>query len=139
VKKALAAVIGAVLLFAIGVAVGESLHDNPKPGGRQTIVRTLTPLPLAPETRLIHSAPLVAVQAQPIAADTESGMPVTYSASMPPISASGMFRMMSAAPLNDLNASKSRMKMRRMEIGTMTESRAIARSWFSNSPDQLIV
>jgi len=51
VKKALAAVIGAVLLFVIGVAVGESLHDNPKPGGTQTIVRTLRPLPLAPAAR----------------------------------------------------------------------------------------
>jgi len=51
VKKALAAVIAAVLLFVIGVAVGESLHDNPKPGGTQTIVRTLKPLPLAPAAR----------------------------------------------------------------------------------------
>ena len=50
-KKALAAVIAAVLLFVIGVAVGESLHDNPKPGGTQTIVRTLKPLPLAPAAR----------------------------------------------------------------------------------------
>jgi hypothetical protein len=51
VSRLLAAVVAAVVLFAIGVAVGESLHDNPKPGGRQTIVRTLTPLPLAPAAR----------------------------------------------------------------------------------------
>lgn len=50
-KRLLAAVIGAALLFVIGVAVGESLHDNPKPGGTQTIVRTLKPLPLAPAAR----------------------------------------------------------------------------------------
>ena len=31
-----------------GVAVGEALHDSPKPGGSQTLVRTLHPLPLAP-------------------------------------------------------------------------------------------
>jgi hypothetical protein len=37
-----------VLVFAIGVALGEALHDNPKPGGSQTLVRTLKPLPLAP-------------------------------------------------------------------------------------------
>lgn len=46
--------IGLLLLaavFAAGVAVGESLHDNPKPGGTQTIVRTLKPLPLAPAAR----------------------------------------------------------------------------------------
>ncbi len=44
-------VVGAIALvvaFVVGVAVGEALHDNPKPGGAQTIVRTLDPLPLAP-------------------------------------------------------------------------------------------
>lgn len=49
--KVAAAVIGALVLFAVGVAVGESLHDNPKPGGTQTIVRTLKPLPLAPAAK----------------------------------------------------------------------------------------
>ena len=35
--------IAAVLLvFAIGIALGEALHDNPRPGGTQTLVRTLT-------------------------------------------------------------------------------------------------
>ena len=43
--------IGAVVLFVVGVAVGESLHDNPRPGGTQTLVRTLKPLPLAPAAR----------------------------------------------------------------------------------------
>ena len=37
-----------VVVFGIGVALGEALHDNPRPGGTQTIVRTLNPLPLAP-------------------------------------------------------------------------------------------
>jgi hypothetical protein len=37
-----------LLVFAIGIALGEALHDNPKPGGTQTLVRTLRPLPLAP-------------------------------------------------------------------------------------------
>jgi hypothetical protein len=33
----------AVVLFGVGVAVGEALHDNPKPGGAPvTYVRTLT-------------------------------------------------------------------------------------------------
>jgi hypothetical protein len=35
-------------VFAVGVAVGEAIHDNPKPGGTQTLVRTLKPLPLVP-------------------------------------------------------------------------------------------
>ncbi len=39
------------IAFGIGVAVGEALHDNPKPGGPRTVVRTLTPLPLAPAAR----------------------------------------------------------------------------------------
>jgi hypothetical protein len=51
VTRLLAAVVAAVVLFVVGVAVGESLHDNPKPGGTQTIVRTLRPLPLAPAAR----------------------------------------------------------------------------------------
>ena len=50
-RRLLAAVAAAVVLFVVGVAVGESLHDNPKPGGTQTIVRTLKPLPLAPAAR----------------------------------------------------------------------------------------
>jgi len=41
-----AAAIGAV--FAAGVAVGESLNDNPRPGRSQVLVRTLTPLELPP-------------------------------------------------------------------------------------------
>jgi hypothetical protein len=51
VRKLLAAVVGVVIIFVVGVAVGESLHDNPKPGGTQTLVRTLRPLPLAPAAR----------------------------------------------------------------------------------------
>ena len=39
---------GLVLVFVVGISVGEALHDNPKPGGMQTLVRTLRPLPLAP-------------------------------------------------------------------------------------------
>ena len=50
-RNLIAAGIGAVVLFVVGVAVGESLHDNPKPGGTQTIVQTLKPLPLAPAAR----------------------------------------------------------------------------------------
>ena len=45
----LVVVVGVV--FAVGVALGEALHDNPQPGGEQTLVRTLKPLPLAPAAR----------------------------------------------------------------------------------------
>jgi hypothetical protein len=40
-------------VFAIGVAVGQALHDNPKPGQAHTSVRTLKPLPLAPARETI--------------------------------------------------------------------------------------
>jgi hypothetical protein len=49
--RLVAAVVAAVVVFAIGIAVGESLHDNPKPGGTQTLVRTLKPLQVAPAAR----------------------------------------------------------------------------------------
>ena len=39
---------GAVVVFVVGIAVGEAAHDNRTPGGTQTLVRTLRPLPLAP-------------------------------------------------------------------------------------------
>ena len=38
-----AIVLGVAIVFAIGVAVGEAIHDNPKPGGTVTQVRTLNP------------------------------------------------------------------------------------------------
>ena len=44
-------VVGAAVVFAVGIAFGQALHDNPKPGGTQSLVRTLQPLPLAPAAR----------------------------------------------------------------------------------------
>jgi hypothetical protein len=43
---AMLVVLGCAL--AVGIALGEALHDNPKPGGTRTTQRTLRPLPLAP-------------------------------------------------------------------------------------------
>ena len=50
-RKLLVLALGAIVVFAVGVAVGEAIHDNPRPGGTQTLVRTLKPLPLAPAAR----------------------------------------------------------------------------------------
>ena len=50
IRVALAAVAVAAV-FIVGIALGEALHDNPKPGGTQKLVRTLRPLPLAPAAR----------------------------------------------------------------------------------------
>ena len=33
-----------VIAFAVGIALGQALHDNPRPGGVQTSFRTLPPL-----------------------------------------------------------------------------------------------
>jgi hypothetical protein len=45
-------VAAAVLVaFVVGIALGEALHDNPRPGGTQTSIRTLHPLPIAPAAR----------------------------------------------------------------------------------------
>ena len=44
-------VIALVAVFVVGIAVGEALHDNPSGSGTQTVVRTLSPLPLAPAAR----------------------------------------------------------------------------------------
>jgi hypothetical protein len=46
--RVLLIVLALVAAFVVGVGLGEALHDNPKPGGTQTLVRTLHPLPLVP-------------------------------------------------------------------------------------------
>jgi hypothetical protein len=43
--RVVAAVVAAVVLVALGVALGLALDDRPVPGGTQTSVRTLPPLP----------------------------------------------------------------------------------------------
>ena len=43
--KVLAAIIAAVVIFAFGLALGLALEDRPVPGGTETSIRTLEPLP----------------------------------------------------------------------------------------------
>jgi hypothetical protein len=47
----------AVVVFAAGLALGESLKDNPKPGGTQTLVRTLKPLEVPARETVTVTAP----------------------------------------------------------------------------------
>src|SRR5690606_35890259 len=75
---------------------------------------------------------------KPIAADTDSGMSVMNSATMPPIRAKGMLTMISVALRSELKALTSSRKISRMDSGTTQERRCMARTWFSNSPDQLM-
>jgi hypothetical protein len=51
--------VAGVILFALGVAVGQALNDAGPPAGTQTRVRTLTPLPLPParETVTVTTQP----------------------------------------------------------------------------------
>jgi hypothetical protein len=51
VKRALLAGAALLVVFALGIALGEALHDNPGPASTQTLVRTLNPLPIAPAAR----------------------------------------------------------------------------------------
>lgn len=44
----LIALLVVAVVFVIGLALGEALHDNPSGGGTQTIVRTLKPLEVPP-------------------------------------------------------------------------------------------
>jgi hypothetical protein len=46
--RLLVGLVAVAVVFALGVALGEALHDNPSGGGTQTLVRTLKPLPLPP-------------------------------------------------------------------------------------------
>jgi hypothetical protein len=41
--KILAAVAAGLVLLAVGIAIGEALHDNPKPGITVTTTKTLIP------------------------------------------------------------------------------------------------
>jgi len=47
----IAVLLGFAVAFVCGVGLGEALHDSPKSGGTQTVVRTLHPLPLVPVAR----------------------------------------------------------------------------------------
>jgi hypothetical protein len=41
--RGLVAVVAAVLLFAVGIALGEALKDNPKPNLTVTTTKTIVP------------------------------------------------------------------------------------------------
>jgi hypothetical protein len=51
VTRRLLVLAAVVVVFVVGIALGEALHDNPEPGGTQTDIRTLHPLPIAPAAR----------------------------------------------------------------------------------------
>ncbi|NUR77127.1 MAG: hypothetical protein HOQ28_12685 [Thermoleophilia bacterium] len=50
-RRGLLLALAVLAVFALGVALGQALDDNSQPGGQQTLIRTLRPLPLAPAAR----------------------------------------------------------------------------------------
>jgi ferric-dicitrate binding protein FerR (iron transport regulator) len=54
--RALAVAAGVLVAFGLGVALGQALHDNPKPGGTRTVDRPIT-LTVEPETITVTTAP----------------------------------------------------------------------------------
>jgi hypothetical protein len=51
VKRRLLLTAGVLVVFVLGIGLGQALNDNPEPGGSQTLIRKLQPLPLAPAAR----------------------------------------------------------------------------------------
>jgi len=43
-RRRLLVAAGLIVAFLVGIGLGEALHDQPKSGGSQTLVRTLRPL-----------------------------------------------------------------------------------------------
>jgi hypothetical protein len=46
--RSLAIAIAVLVAFVGGIGLGEALHDNPTPGGTQTLIQTLHPRSLVP-------------------------------------------------------------------------------------------
>jgi hypothetical protein len=44
-------VVGVIVAFVVGIALGQALQEDTPAGGTQTLVRTLRPLPLPPAAR----------------------------------------------------------------------------------------
>jgi hypothetical protein len=55
-KRLVVSVLGLAFLavvFLAGLAIGKAVEDAPRPGGTQTVVRTLEPLTVEPDERTV--------------------------------------------------------------------------------------
>lgn len=55
-RRVVAGILGLTLLgvvFLAGLAIGRAVEDAPRPGGTQTVVRTLDPLTVEPQERTV--------------------------------------------------------------------------------------
>ncbi len=46
-----------LIVFLLGIALGQALHDNPKPGESRTFLRTFQPFPPTATVTVTTSAP----------------------------------------------------------------------------------
>jgi hypothetical protein len=53
IAAGLLAAVAGLVIFALGIGLGRAIEENPEPGGTITQVRTLRPLPLAPERETV--------------------------------------------------------------------------------------
>ena len=55
-RRVVTSIVGLALLgvvFLAGLAIGRAVEDAPRPGGTQTVVRTLEPLTVEPQERTV--------------------------------------------------------------------------------------
>lgn len=55
-RRVVTSILGLALLgvvFLAGLAIGKAVEQAPRPGGQQTVVRTLEPLTVAPQERTV--------------------------------------------------------------------------------------
>ncbi|MGH3014290.1 MAG: hypothetical protein ACRDNR_09200 [Gaiellaceae bacterium] len=55
-RRVVSSILGLALLgvvFLAGLAIGRAVEDAPRPGGTQTVVRTLEPLTVEPQERTV--------------------------------------------------------------------------------------
>ena len=76
------------------------------------------------------------IEMNPTAAEIENGVPVNFSAQIPPIVAATTLAMTSSASFIELNAVYNRIKIRPIDSGTIHINRELACCIWSNSPAQ---
>ena len=75
------------------------------------------------------------MEMNPTAAEIENGVPVSFSAQIPPMQAATTLTITSMASFSELNAVYRRMMISVIDSGTIHMSRLLAFSICSNSPD----
>ena len=75
---------------------------------------------------------------KPTAAETDRGMPATANPKTPPMRAKGTLSRTMRQSWTEPNSEKSKRNVNNSARGMTSLSRDMARTWFSNSPPQVI-